>query len=298
VTAPRFSTVFEAYRLYLVERGRTRHTISEYRATLYDFDAHLGDQRPWHKATAKDLQRFLDRAPRGGRAKGQRLAPNTRLHYGSTVVAFYRWAHAADLVRRDPMAAFPLPKAGQPMPRALQLADVKSLLAWVAGDERLEACVWLAFGLGLRVGEIAGAQVEDVQLRGRAFLRVVHGKGDRSRVVPLPDPVREVLTAYLARRPLSGALVDSRRRPGDPVTASTVSRWLSRAMHEAGLGDSGHALRHTFATLLLAEGRGRNLFAVSRLLGHATTKTTERTYVTSYAGELDETVALLPDPRG
>jgi integrase len=157
--------------------------------------------------------------------------------------------------------------------------------------------VWLAFGCGLQVGEIAGASIQDLQLRGRPFLRVVAGKGGRSRTVRLPEVVAEVLAAHLARRPAAGPLVESRHRPGEPVTAGTVSRWLSDAMRGAGLGDSGHALRHTFATELVAAGKGRNLYAVSKLLGHASTRTTERVYTAGYAGELDEAVALLPDPR-
>jgi integrase len=296
VTAPSFPAAWERYRAYLVERGCRPRTISAYRFALYDFDAFLGD-KPWRKATPRDLHRFLDRRPRSGRATGGRLAANTRLHNACIVVAFYRWARAAGLIGRDPMAAVALPKGGAPAVRALDLGDVRALLTWVGGDERLEVCTWLAFGCGLRVGEIAALRIEHVQLRGRPLLRVVDGKGGRDRIVPLPDPVRDVLAAYLARRPAAGPLVDSRRRPGDPVKAGAVSRWLSGAMRGAGLSDSGHALRHTFATLLLAADRGRNLYTVSKLLGHASTRTTERVYVAGYAGELDATVALLPDPR-
>jgi site-specific recombinase XerD len=296
VTAPSFPAAWERYRAHLVERGCRPRTISAYRFALYDFDAFLGD-KPWRKATPRDLHRFLDRRPRSGKATGGRLSANTRLHNACIVVAFYRWARAAGLIGRDPMAAVALPKGGAPAVRALDLGDVRALLTWVGGDERLEVCVWLAFGCGLRVSEVARLRIEDVQLRGRPLLRVVCGKGGRARIVPLPVCVRDVLAAYLARRPAAGPLVCSQRDPGLGVQPQRVSRILAAAMHEAGIDDSAHALRHTFATVLLAADQGRNLYTVSKLLGHASTRTTERVYVAGYAGELDATVALLPDPR-
>ena len=68
-------------------------------------------------------------------------------------------------------------------------------------------------------------------------------------------------------------------------------------MHAQGVRETGHSLRHSFATHLLAAGRGRNLYSVSKALGHASTEVTETTYTSGYLGDFGELAALLPDPR-
>ena len=116
-------------------------------------------------------------------------------------------------------------------------------------------------------------------------------------MVPLAAPVVEVLRRHLAGLPTTGPLVANRRFPGEHLTREAVSRLLSVHLRGAGVGDTGHALRHTFATELLKAGRGANLYAVSKALGHSSTEVTEQVYVSSYLGDLAALAALLPDPR-
>ena len=85
--------------------------------------------------------------------------------------------------------------------------------------------------------------------------------------------------------------------PGRALTPQTISRLLATAMHGAGLAESGHTLRHSFATLLLEAGEGRNLLAVSRLLGHARSRVTETVYTRAADVGAPETIRRLPDPR-
>ena len=82
------------------------------------------------------------------------------------------------------------------------------------------------------------------------------------------------------------------------MTAKTVTDLIRGAMAAAGLKARPHDLRHTYATQLLAAGKGENLLTVSRLLGHSSTALTEQVYGAGYLGELDTVAAMLPDPRG
>jgi len=155
--------------------------------------------------------------------------------------------------------------------------------------------VWLAYGAGLRAGELAGLRTEDVTLGGRPHLRVL-GKGRRERLVPLAPQVAVVLAGWLHGRPQAGPLVCSQRDPNRPLQPRTVSALLGDVLKAAGVKASAHQLRHTFATELLAAGGGTNLDAVGRLLGHTDPKTTRR-YTGAYDADAWAAVKLLPDPR-
>ena len=291
--APDAMAAWGGYRDDLVNRRLSPRTITAYRHALMGFWDHVSKRRGrlWWQATPRDLDGFLDRG----------LSDNTRANLSHAVLLFYRWATQERLISRNPLAKATAVRQPEPIPRALELAQVADLLEVVAGDERMTLMVLLAYGAGLRVGEIAGARVEDVRLQHRPVIVIRKGKGGRSRVIPLAPLIRDYLTVHLADRPRTGPLVEARhpdgRATGRHVSASWVSKLLGRAMREAGLRDSGHSLRHTFATTLLEQGKGTNLRAVSRMLGHAQTSVTERFYTASYNEDAYQTAALLPDPR-
>jgi integrase/recombinase XerC len=293
------AAVWEAFRTFLlVDCDSPPSTVSEYRYVIWDwlaFLALLG--RPWHKATRRDLANYLNRPTRSGRAKGNRLAPNTRLHYGATVKAFYAFAYAAELVRRDPMAAFKLPRGGVPVPRSLPQPEVRQILLAAEHDERLNLMAWMAYGQACRVGEIAASRIEDVDLGGPLPRIIIHGKGAHDRVLPLHPGVRAAIVRTLASQghPRVGPLVASRARPTEPLSAAGVSRVLSELIHGLGIDASAHALRHSAATEMLAAAKGRNLEIVREFLGHKDTRTT-RIYVARYPWQLEEAVPLIPDP--
>lgn len=295
------SDAWHEYRFHLsVERQRRPSTILAYANTLDRWGRFLG-RRDWRQATSRDLGRFLALGcGQGQHRAGQPLSDAVKRHYTAALKSFYRWATDAGHLERDPMAAVVLGRTPTPMPRDIPLADVRSLLVWVAGDERAELAIWLAYGCGLRVSEVAALRVEHVVLHGpRPHLQVLDSKYGRSRVVPLPPALRDVLGRYLAQRPGAGPVL-TRRRPADgrPMTGKTVTDVIRGAMRAAGVQARPHDLRHTYATQLLAAGRGENLLTVSRLLGHSSTALTEQVYGAGYRGELDAVVAMLPDPRG
>lgn len=293
------AAIWSHYRTWLlVDADKAPRTVSAYRQVLYDWFGFLAP-KTWNRATPKDLGRFLDRPTRSGRAKGQRLAPNTRLHYAATVKAFYAWAHQYEFIGRDPMAKVRLPKGGVPVPRAFTMAELRQILLAADHDPRLYLACWLGYGAGCRCAEIAAVRIEDAYLDHRHPHLLVHGKGRRDRLVPLYPEVRSAITRTLAAAgwPKVGPLVTSRRKPGDPMTPGSVSRILSDHVRGLGIDGSGHGLRHSFATELLEATGEDRLITISRLLGHANTTITQRAYILGYRGEPEDVLARLPNPR-
>ena len=148
-------------------------------------------------------------------------------------------------------------------------------------ERRDQALLELMYGSGLRVGEAVALDVDDVDLSAQS-VRVRHGKGDKERLVPLGDKARLAVIAWLALRPRhlpAGPLSPERalfltrrgRRIGTRAVRRVVDEWAARS----GVPRTHpHALRHSFATHLLASGA--DLRSIQELLGHASLKTTSR----------------------
>jgi integrase/recombinase XerC len=278
--------LLDRYRTHLLrDRHREPRTWKTYRDTITSFWAFAGKSP--QRCTTQDLHRFLyDRT----------LADATRASYTSHIKAAYRWWHAVKLLPTDPFANYATPTVRPGPPRSLSLGDVARLIGFAYNQPRLHLIVWLAYGAGLRVGEIARLRIEDCAVFGvRPHLRV-YGKGRRERLVWLHPDVAEVLRGALVGRPQSGPVVESEVDGGRPISPARVSRLVSWALRDVGIAATGHQLRHTFATELLAAGKGQNLHAISRLLGHASVATTER-YVSGYDQDAYDAVQGLPDPR-
>ena len=144
------ATIWRRWRYYLVVDAQRRpRTVSAYRYVIWDWFGFL-DPKPWHKATAKDLHRYLERPTRSGRAAGTRLGANTRLHYSATICAFYAWAQASGHLRRNPMAQVRTPRGGIPVPRSFPLPDLRQILLAAEPDPRLYIMAALAYFAGLR----------------------------------------------------------------------------------------------------------------------------------------------------
>lgn len=270
------------YSRLLAKRCRPA-TISQHSKTLWGFWRFLGD-RPAGAATRRDLDRWLSRP----------LATSTQRTYASIVVGCYGWLHQQRLIRRNPFAGYVLPKVSPGVPRDLELAAVRRLLEQAAADPRDLCMVLLAYGAGLRAGEIARARIQDVHLGPGGYLEV-DGKGGKAGTVPIGQLLGDFLRGYLAGRPHVGPLIESRNLPGRHVTPATISARLRGVFRAAGVKASGHALRHTFATQILAGGNGTNIHAVQRLLRHEHLASTQ-IYVRRFDADAWAAIYLLPDP--
>ncbi|MGH2525647.1 MAG: tyrosine-type recombinase/integrase, partial [Actinomycetota bacterium] len=201
---------------------------------------------------------------------------------------FYRWASANGHVHVDPAALLGRPKVASRLPVVLRVPEATALVETPepASDDdvahavalRDRAILELMYGSGLRVSEVASLTLDRVDLRRGRVL--VLGKGSKERDLPLSDPTRDALMAWIRRgRPILAA--DSQpalflNRKNDQLGVRDIRRLVGRygGAALAGRRVTPHTLRHSFATHLL-EG-GADIRAVQELLGHASVATTQR----------------------
>jgi integrase/recombinase XerC len=285
-----FATALAAYERHLVsERDLTPHTV---RAYLGDVSGMLAHASRLGLTSLDDLD---VRTLRSWLANQQTLgkARTTMARRATAVRVFTAWALRTGRASRDAGAQLGSPKAHRSLPPALDVAEARALLeaAATAADDgspvglRDVAILELLYATGIRVGELCGLDVDDVD-RARRVVRVF-GKGRKERTVPYGVPADAALGRWLAegRAKLlapgaGGALFLGAR--GGRVDQRAVRRMVHRRLADVpGAPDLGpHGLRHTAATHLL-EG-GADLRAVQELLGHASLATTQvYTHVTA-----------------
>lgn len=310
-----FPALWGAYREWALLSGVDAVTVDQYRFAAWAFCspeggylARLHRPKPWHKATADDARRWLDREALAGPRRGQPLSARTRRNYITALRVLYAYAYATGVLRRDPMALLRHPRVRDGAPRSLEPDQLRSVLLAAEPDDRLALLCDLGYFGCLRCIEMARLRLEDFYRSPRPGRLHVVGKGGWERWVPIHQALRETIERYLLhRRLLPGApLVENRRFPGEPLSAAAVSRLIADLMHQVdvpdGLGgmrkldESAHALRHTGATAALTAAEGANLEEVRELLGHHSDQPTRR-YVSGYAWQVaSRAVALIPDP--
>lgn len=213
------------------------------------------------------------------------LAPRTLARRTSAIRQFYKFLLIEGVRQDDPTTELDTPGLGRPLPKLLSETEVKSLLAAAharPGDEgrRLSCILELLYATGLRISELVTLPLAAAR-RDPRFL-VISGKGGRERVVPLSEPSRAALSAYVecrerflpASRP-SRWLFPSRGRAGH-LTRQRTGQLLKGVAIAAGLDPdrfSPHVLRHAFASHLL--DHGADLRSVQQMLGHADIATTQ-----------------------
>ena len=245
---------------------------------LDEVDAH--DEAGLRSVTLSDLRAHLGVLSRRGAAR------STIARTSASLRTFFGWLERSGRLEADPSLRLSAPSRHRTLPPVLAQRSAAALLdiAAVAADDddpihvRDRAALELLYGTGIRVGELVGLDVDDVDL-GSNVLRVV-GKGDKERRVPFGIPARRAVTAWLeSGRPRlvtaqSGPALLLGRRGGraDQRQIRAVVHELLRHVPDApDLGP--HGLRHSAATHLL-EG-GADLRMVQELLGHASLATTQ-----------------------
>lgn len=268
-----------------VERGVSVHTLKAYTrdVTRYaDFLAARGIDDPT-RAGEGDITAFLAQL-REGDEEHQPLAASSAARTIVAVRSFHRFLALEGETPTDVAEAVAPPRPPARLPKAISIDAVERLLqAASVGDTptsvRDRALLELLYGIGARVSEATGLDVDDIDLAGAA-VRVL-GKGNKERVLPLGRYAAEAIEAYLVRaRP-----VLAERGKGTPAVflnarggrLSRQSAWtiLRTAAERADLSGhiSPHTLRHSFATHLL-DG-GADVRVVQELLGHSSVTTTQ-----------------------
>lgn len=255
------------------ERRCSAHTIAAYRVDLAQFFDYCQDRlgtRPLDRLTHAEIRDYLGFVLSHGY---ERRSAARKL---SSIRSFFRYLTRTGAVPASPARSVKSPRLGRKLPALLSQFQVAQALEPL-GDSEAElrdiAILEVLYGSGLRVAELVGLNLPDIDFR-RETIRV-RGKGNKERILPLGRGERAALERYLARRsrPDSTPVFLSLRGRRLSVRAvrNIVGKLLSRV---AGVtATNPHALRHAFATHLLE--RGADLRAVQELLGHASLSSTQ-----------------------
>ena len=207
----------------------------------------------------------------------QQWKPETRKAYRNTISSFFRWLHKSGRRSDDPSLDVPRVKKPHAHPRPCPDRYIAAAMKMATTSERL--MIRLGAECGLRRGEIARVHSDDVVADSAGRSLIVRGKGDKQRIVPLPDDLASIIMD--AR----GYLFPGRF--GGHVEESYIGDHISRLLPD---GYAAHTLRHRFATTAYAATH--DLFVVAELLGHESVETTEH-YVAMPDGRLREAMAAV-----
>ncbi len=261
----------------VVERGLRQNSLEAYQRDLVRYVTYLTDRGKQVTAVDRaEVPRYLLALRDAG------LDPRSVARHLSAIRQFHRFLVREGRADEDPTAHLEGPRPWQRLPGVLSSEEVDRLLAARedATPQRLRnrAMLELMYASGLRVSELVGLRLGDVDLR-LGIVRVI-GKGDKERLVPVGDAAAGSLRVYLA----DGRPHLEKGRPCDHLFLGRHGRGLTRQMFwqiikraalAAGIRKSvtPHTLRHSFATHLLE--RGADLRSVQLMLGHADIGTTQ-----------------------
>jgi integrase/recombinase XerC len=276
-----------------LNRNASPHTVRAYESDITQFLTFVAADRETQvaKLTPLDVnpttvRGYLAELGRRGDARSSMARKLSGLR------TFLRYLRREGLLDEDPAALAVSPRREQTLPAHLSEDEMSRLLEMPSGADPLgrrdRAILELFYASGLRLSELVGIDVEDVDLRGH-LVRVL-GKGSKERIIPFNQATETALRAWLQDRSQlrtknEEQKTGNRRSKNDPLFVNYRGTRLSgRSVHRLVLryvsqcstrfGISPHALRHSFATHLLQ--RGADLRAIQELLGHARLSTTQR----------------------
>jgi len=269
------------------ERNVSINTVSAYRDDLESFIAFLVNDYTNSQREAIDL-RTVDhltiRAYLAHLAR-RKLARASMARHLSALRSFFRFLIREGVAEMNPARTVVTPKREKHLPQVLQGSEIEILFEQPDLNDALgvrdRAWLELLYASGLRVSELTGIDLDDIELRSR--LVKVHGKGAKERIVPFGSKASEAIAAYLPlRTKLRAATAEDEEQPlfvnhrGARITPRSIRRILDGYVRDASLrsGISPHSLRHSFATHLLAAGA--DLRSIQELLGHVSLSTTQK----------------------
>ncbi len=257
------------------ERRLSPHTVSAYRRELTAFARWCTRSAvaDWTRIDGAQVRSFAARSHAGG------LKPRSVQRRLSALRTFFAFLLREGLVRHNPALDIRAPKAGRRLPHALDVDQMARLLAMPATGalgQRDLAMMELLYSSGLRLAELVGLNIADLDLTDRT-VRVL-GKGSKTRIMPVGRQAVSALQGWLRQRAPLAAAGESAvfiTQRGQRIGARAVQLVVARRARAQGLpmGVHPHLFRHSFATHLLESSR--DLRAVQELLGHASISTTQ-----------------------
>lgn len=266
------------------ERNVSINTVEAYRDDLESFVAFLcndyfsmaREQVELRRVDHLTIRAYLAHLAR------RKLARTSIARHLSALRTFFKYLMREGLAEVNPARGVATPKREKHLPAVMQTSDVALLLEQPDTSTPLgirdRAWLELLYASGLRISELTGIDLDDIELRAR--LVKVHGKGSKERIVPFGTKAEAAIRAYLAVRgdlvqdPDEQALFVNYR--GARITTRSVRRLFDDYLRDASLraGISPHTMRHSFATHLL--NAGADLRGIQELLGHASLSTTQK----------------------
>lgn len=266
----------EAFQTYLEsERRYSPHTLQAYRRDLGAFAAFSRQHsiKSWNRVDDLHVRAFVASQHRKG------LSGTSLKRQLSSIRSFFNYLCRHHLADSNPAQGVPAPRAARRLPETLSVDQLESLLAF-PGDDALacrdRAVMELFYGCGLRLSELTGLDLADINWEQRSV--TVTGKGRKQRHVPFGRKAERALKQWIQHRsidadPEQKALFIS--RTGRRISNSSVQLRLKKRALQQGVGISlhPHMLRHSFASHILESCN--DLRAVQELLGHANLSTTQ-----------------------
>lgn len=265
------------------ERRYSIHTLDAYSRDLAIFlqflEEHLGKiptLKILQKADVRTFRAFLSNR------NAKYIEKSSTARELSSLKNFYHWLAQNKIIDNTSLSIISSPKQGKILPKAIDVNDTFNVLEIVKDFSKQEwqglrdvAILTILYGCGLRISEALSLNMGDINHNN--FLKI-KGKGNKERLVPILPIIREKIDAYLSACPYNikngEALFLGAR--GERISPRIIQRNLEKVRRYLGLNDNltPHALRHSFATHLLANGT--DLRSLQELLGHASLSTTQR----------------------
>ena len=271
----------------LIRRNASDDTVRSYVSDLQQFHRYLTPPNPEGKPGTFSVQELNTQVIREylGYLHGQKIEKSSIARKISTLRSFCRYLCRCQILPHNPAKLVRSPKVAQKIPNYLTVDDCVALIETPdlnqARGRRDRAILELLYACGLRVSELTGLNIDDIDFREALIL--VRGKGKKERLVPFGNHCHAALKAYLEKRCFQPApqsagpdLPVFLNARGSRLTPRSVRHLVEKSLRSARLNQkiSPHGLRHSFATHLL--NSGADLRSIQELLGHKNLSTTQR----------------------
>ena len=273
----------KGYRTYLrAERNMSLNTYKSYCSDIREMLEYAGEHADGESVDPKAVTRDGILSYLEARSmKDDAISRRTQARMLSSLRSFFGWLQLEGEITDNPCDGIETPKLGRYLPAVLSIEEVGAIMdsvdlsRWTGRRDR--AILEMLYGCGLRVSEASSVKISDIYLN-EGFVRIV-GKGDKDRVVPMGEPARDAVTAYLDVRPEPASPkyddILFLNKSGARLSRISIFNMVKKQAALAGIDKeiSPHTFRHSFATHLI-EG-GADLRAVQEMLGHESVLTPE-----------------------
>ena len=284
-------TLLDEYRIYLEALGRSPKTIIWYQEILVKYFTFIGAAE-MAKSIAdigqSELKTYIlhlqqrVRWPNNKHVHDEKhLSPYSIAGHVRAIKAFWSWLLNQDHIDHNPLEKFPLPKTPQNLINTLTVEKIKKLLNTVdrtttTGD-RLYCVLLLLIDTGARISEVLGIRIADIDWV-QSIIKVT-GKGQKERLIPFDNITKKTLLKYIKGSRQLLCSIESEclfpSRYGDHISVNSVQQNLRRLAKKVGIDNCHpHLLRHTFATLFIANNGSQ--YILKEIMGHKSSQTTEK----------------------